>query len=376
MAVVAVIDLRRICDCAVGIVDLKAGRIDAAARDRTCAVLLIGNRIVAAKCIADARVLHRAAARIRVCSECGCRTAIAVAARDTGRRESCSRDAVCVKDRTGEIVVERVDRDIAVCRRTIIDLARCTKSDGDRARCNLAKSCERLSRCHRGRRRLRGKGVVLRLSSVCNLELCRVCHVLRRRCAAGVNNIFRCVLRRRYICHSIARNDPADGHEVISGDDMTVAVRLLTHGIVDLCDGAVLHRRRQCLRRDLTRTECIECICHWCTRTVRIQDIIVAKLIKRRIIALRFYIVGDLCRLCDVFRTRYAVTLFELCTAAHQLERDMSLITRNNPRIAARPCIRGEVEIGARRIVLRAVIDLLRRDLGICCLVIDLERIA
>ena len=164
----AVIDLRRIGNTIVPIKHLESRRIDAAACDRARPVLRICDGIVPAKGIADARVLHRTAAGIYICTK---RCACAIAKTTGHAREIDIPRRVAVRSKHGvarRTVSHSAQGSLCVGRRPVIDLRRGSECECHGARRDRAESCQRCRACNRRRVRCCIERIVVRLICIRN----------------------------------------------------------------------------------------------------------------------------------------------------------------------------------------------------------------
>ena len=143
IAVIAVVDLRRIGDRSIRLAHLKARWIDAAARDRSCAVLRIDNLIVVVRqCSCKPRILHRTAARIDVRGKRCPRTA-AIAAGHARHIEVRRGDPVRRDDSAAGTVVQRSEFLVRIGIRAVIDLRHGGKCHREAARGDDARIAPR-----------------------------------------------------------------------------------------------------------------------------------------------------------------------------------------------------------------------------------------
>ena len=189
MAVVPVIDLRRVCNRVVCIVYSEAGLIDAAACDRARPVLRICDGIVPAKGIADARVLHRTAARIHICGK----RRVCSIAKATGHAREIDiprRVAVCAKHGVARrAVTHGTQCFLRVGIRPVIDFCCRTERERHGTRRDFAETGQR--RCPRHGRRIgrRIEGIVVRFLGIRRRKGNVIGHVLRRRNAARIGDV-------------------------------------------------------------------------------------------------------------------------------------------------------------------------------------------
>ena len=153
---------------------------------------------------------------------------------------------------------------------------------------------------------------------------------------------------------------------------MTLAVGLVVHRVVDLRDMLIHNSRRESLWRDLARARCTE-------RTAQIllgrtvHDVVVGETVVGRVIRMPRHLIGELFDIPHVLAVGGAVVLRKTPLAACERKGDMAAVAFNQPRRAAGHGVRGEIDIGSRRILVAAVVDLFRIDLCIGHLVIDVE---
>ena len=106
-------------------------------------------------------------------------------------------------------------------------------------------------------------------------------------------------------------------------------------------------------------------------------DVIVAELVLRRIVRHTCHIIGDLRRTLNVLRGRRPVGFAELSLPARQCKGDMPFIPVDDARrIRCGSLIGGKVEVRRiERVLVVAVVDLLRRGFRVVALFIDLESV-
>ena len=378
MAVVPVIDLRRVCNRVVCIVYAEAGLIDAAARDLAHTVLLVRDLIVIVReRIRKPRILYCAVSCIDVLGKCPC-SARTIAAGDPRHIEIRRCDIVRADNSAGEAVIQRRECFIRIGGRAVVDLCHIVKGHCQRTRRDrplIAGICERLRRYDR-LYALCAEGIVLRLRPRSGIEGCRIGNALRRRIAAAIHHdVLRRVLRRRGIRTRLRAGKARKSDKRVALDDIAAAVGLVVHRVVDLRDVVVHDGRRQRLRRDLAVARCVECIAQrFLGRIVRVEHIVVGEIVLARIICLPRHLIGELRRFLDVLGTGSAV-IDEMPFSARQRKRNMPLIARDNARVADSARIRREIDVRAGRIFAVPVIDFLRIDLRMRRLVIDVEAV-
>ena len=253
-----------------------------------------------------------------------------------GRRAVHARNRALGRARDADAVVNIRDRLCRIVRCAVIDLCHVSELDSQGTRRNRARIATR--------NRLRGEnirrprrlveGIVVRLDTCAAVKGRRIGHTLRGYTVVHTVpcDILRGVFRRRRIRARLVVDKAGERDERIAARDIAVAVGLVVHRVIDLRDVVVFDRRHQRLRCDLARAAYLERV-----RKRRIHaaylDIVVTKLIHRRIVRIAIDIVGDARSIRHVLRIR-STGVREVRAARAKIKVDMSLVARDNARIA------------------------------------------
>ena len=298
-----VVDLRRIGDCPARLSHLEPRGVDTAARDLTLAVLLVIHSVVRAEHIGKTNVLYSMASCIAILRK-GSGCSVAVAAGDACRRDCGRTLPIVLQYRLVDSGITKiVGGNIGIYRRAVVDLRHIgefhrngTRGDDARRLSPAAVRCQRFLVAVRPRR---GgiENIVLRRHARTTVKGCRIGNVLLRRVIAPIkNNILRCIVRRRSIRARLTRHKTRKRYEVFPRRERSVAIRLLRPSVVDLRDVAFDDRRREQFRRDLSLAGHVKGIRQRCIDIAPIDldlDVVIAKLILRRIVRVTRDVVGD-----------------------------------------------------------------------------------
>ena len=298
-----VVDLRRIGDCPARLSHLEARGVDAAACDRALAVLLVIHSVVRAEHIGKTNVLYSMASCIAILRKGGgCSVAVAAgnACRRDRRRTLLVVLQYCLVD-SG--ITKIVGGNIGIYRRAVVDLRHIgefhrngTRGDDARRLSPVAVRRQRFPVAVRPRRCCI-EDIVLRRHARTTVKGCRIGNVLLRRGTAPIrDNILRCIVRRRCIRARLTRHKARKRYKVFPRRERSVAIRLLRPSVVDLRDVAFDDSRREQFRCDLSLAGHVKGIRQRCIDIAPIDldlDVVVAKLILRRIVRVTRDVVGD-----------------------------------------------------------------------------------